>query len=348
MTDAEGLTLVEIADLVGGHLEGDGGLRVVGVAPVDEAGPGHLAFLALKRYARYAESCGALGFLVSTELRGSVPAGRPCVVVDEAYPALRTLLMALCPPETLPAGVHPTAVVGRGATLGEGVHIGPYAVIDEGASIGARTVVEAHSVVGRNATIGAGCRLHPHVVVYHGSLIGSDVIIHSGACVGSDGFGYTFVDGAHRKMPQVGRAVIEDEVEIGANVTIDRGSLGDTVIGAGSKIDNLVHLAHNVKIGALSLFAALSGVAGSTRLGKQTWVGGRVGIINQLDVGDGARIAVGSMVMRDVPAGETVSGYPARPHREGMRRQAQVARLPRLMERLDKLEEEVERLSGLS
>jgi UDP-3-O-[3-hydroxymyristoyl] glucosamine N-acyltransferase len=336
------MSLDEVARLVGGSVRGEGSLSVVGVAPVDEADADQLAFLALKRYVRYAEGCRAGAFLVSEDLLASVPEGRPCVVVHEPYPALRTVLDAFFPEHTRAPGVHPTAILGRGVALGADVHVGPFAVLEDGVTLADGVVVGAHSVVGRGASIGAGTRLHPHVVVYHGSVIGAGAILHSGVRVGSDGFGYTFVDGAHRKMPQVGRAVIEDGVEVGANTTIDRGSLGDTVVGAGSKLDNLVMVAHNVRIGALSLLAALSGIAGSTRVGRGVWLGGRAGVINQLELGDGARIAVGSLVTRDVGAGETVSGNPARPHREELRRQALLSRLERLVDRVERIEAELE------
>ncbi len=341
-----GLSLGEVAELVGGRVEGDDTLRVTGVAPVDEADPTRLAFLALRRYVRYVAECPAAGFLVSADLSEVVPAGKPCVIVDEPYPALRTLLARLHPEVDVPAGVHPTAVLEPGVRLAEGVHVGPYAVLERDVVVGSGAVIGAHCVVGRGSTVGARSRLHPHVVVYHDSVIGADVIVHAGARIGSDGFGYTFVDGEHRKMPQVGRAILEDGVEIGANTTVDRGSLGDTRVGAGSKIDNLVQIAHNVRIGARSLLAALVGIAGSTRLGEQVWVGGQAGVVNQLEIGDGARIAVRTVVWRDVAAGETVSGYPARPHREDLRRQAHVGRLPRLVERVERLEAEVERLSA--
>ena len=340
------MTLDEVAALVGGRVRGQGSVSIVGVAPVDEAGADHLAFLALKRYVRHAEACRAGAFLVSEELLAAVPEARSCVVVREPYPALRTVLGAFFPEQAAPVGVHPTAILGTGVSVGAGVHVGPYAVLEDGVSLAEGVVVGAHSVVGRGVAIGARSRLHPHVVVYHGSVIGADVILHSGVRVGSDGFGYTFVDGVHRKMPQVGRAVIEDGVEIGANATIDRGSLGDTVVGAGSKIDNLVQIAHNVRIGALSLLAALSGVAGSTRLGRRTWVGGQAGIVNQLEIGDGVRVAVASVVTRDVPAGDTVSGNPARPHREELRRQAHLGRLERLVERVERIEAELKGRSG--
>ena len=197
--------------------------------------------------------------------------------------------------------------------------------------------------MGRGTWVGARTRLHPHVVVYHGSVVGNDVIVHAGARLGADGFGYTLVEGEHRKMPQVGRCVVEDGVEIGANTTIDRGSLGDTVVGRGVKINNLVQIAHNVRLGALTLVAALVGVAGSTRVGKRVWLGGQAGIINQREIGDDARIAVASVVTRDVPPGETVSGHPARPHRQALRKQA---RLGRLSHRVERIEEEMSRFPG--
>lgn len=339
------LTLERVAKLVGGRVDGDATLTIAGVAPVDEADPDQLAFLALRRYVRHAESSGARAFLVSEELRSAVPDGRSCVVAPDPYAALRVLLQAFFVEEGVVPGVHPTAVLGRGVRLGASVGIGPYAVLEDGVIVGDESSVGAHCVIGRLSRIGNRTRLHPHVVVYHGSVIGSDVVLHAGVRVGSDGFGYRMVDGAHLKMPQVGRAVIEDGVEIGANTTIDRGSLGDTIVGAGSKIDNLVMIAHNVKIGALSLLAAMVGIAGSTRLGKRTWVGGQAGVINQLQIGDDARIAVATKVFGDVPAGETVSGHPARPHREELRRQALLGRLPKLVERVDRLEREIERLS---
>jgi UDP-3-O-[3-hydroxymyristoyl] glucosamine N-acyltransferase len=297
-----------------------------------------MAFLALRRYARFAAASRAGSFLVGAELESALPATAPRVVVSEPYAALRTLLAYLHPEEPAVPGVHPTAVLGRGVQLGEGVRIGPYAVIGDGVTIGDETRIEAHCVLGAETTIGPACTLHPHVVTYPGTIIGRGVILHAGVRVGSDGFGYIESGGVHEKIPQVGRAVIGDFVEIGANTTIDRGSLGDTVVGEGVKIDNLVQVAHNVRVGAASLLAALVGIAGSTRIGRGTWFGGRASAINHLDIGDGARVTFGSTVTRDVPPGETVSGYPARPHREELRRQAELGRLPRLAARVRSLE----------
>jgi len=333
-----GLTLARAAELVGGRAEGDTTVTVRVVAPLDEAGPGQMGFLGQRRYGRFVESSSAGSFLVATELEALLPEGAPRVVVDDPYPALRVLLMYLHPERPGAADVHRTAVLGRGVRLGAGVRVGPYAVLEDGVSVGAGTRIGAHCVLGEGTAVGEGSVLHPHVVTYADTVIGSGVTLHSGARIGSDGFGYTLVDGEHLKMPQVGRAVIEDGVEIGANTTVDRGSLGDTVVGRGSKIDNLVQVAHNVRIGARSLLAALVGIAGSTRIGSGVWIGGRASAINHLKIGDGAQIAFGSTVMRDVPAGETVSGSPSRPHREQMRRQALVGRLEKLLERVRRLE----------
>ena len=340
------LTLAEVAQLVGGRLEGDGNTPVRGIGPVDEVrGEDQVAFLATKRYARFVPDSTAGAYLVASALESYVPEGIPCVVVDDAYPALREGLAHFHPDRAWTPEVHSTAVIGKGVSLGEGIRIGPYAVIEPGAVIGDCTRIGAHCVVGCDSEIGRDCLFYPHVVVYHDCSVGDRVILHSGVRVGSDGFGFTFVDGEHRKMPQVGRCIVEDDVEIGANSTLDRGSLGDTVIGKGSKLDNLVHMAHNVRVGALSLFAALVGVAGSVRIGQGVWMGGQVGVSNHLEIGDGARLAIATKLMRDVPAGETMSGHPARPHREQMKKQAHLGRMPKLIKRVERLESAVSELS---
>lgn len=332
------LSLSEIAGLVGGELVGDGDLSVSVVRPISEAGPGELAFLANRRYAGLLEGCRASAYLVGRELAPRLPEGANSVVVEEPRLALASLLHRLHPPRHSLPDIHPTAIIDRRAELGERVAIGPYAVVEGGASVGAGARIGAHSVVGRGAKIGEDSLLHPHVVIYADCQVGARCVVHSGARIGSDGFGFVFGDGEHRKIPQVGRALVGDDVEIGANSTIDRGSIGDTVVGPGTKLDNLVHLAHNVRVGARSLFAAMVGVAGSTKVGSDVWMGGMAGVSDHLAVGDGARLAIASKVMRDVPAGVTVSGHPARPHRRQMRRQAAAARIGRLDARVRRLE----------
>jgi UDP-3-O-[3-hydroxymyristoyl] glucosamine N-acyltransferase len=346
MTAARVLSLAEIAEVVGGELRGDGALSLRGVGSVEEAGPDEIAMLSTKRYAKYAAESRAGAFLVTTDMERYVPEGRPRVVVAEPHRALVTLLTHLYPTERAATGVHPTAVLGKGVRLGTDVAVGPYAVLDDGVEVGDGSCIGAHTVLGRNVRVGAGCTLHPHVVLYPNSVLEDRVILHSGVRIGADGFGYVFFDGAHQRIPHVGRVVIHSEVEIGANTTVDRGSIGDTVVEQGVKLDDLVMVGHNVRIGAHSMLAGMVGIAGSTRLGRGVWAGGQAGFINHLEIGDGARIAVAAKVMRDVPAGEVMSGHPARPHREDLNRQAHLGRIEKLVGRVKALEAEVQALKN--
>jgi UDP-3-O-[3-hydroxymyristoyl] glucosamine N-acyltransferase len=337
------LTLARVAELTGGRLEGDGSRRVAAVVPAAEAGEEDLAFLAARRYAAAARGSGAGAFLVSKELEDHV-SDRPRVVVTDGHRALQALLTALHPVEPPEAGVHPTAVLGRRVRLGEGVRIDPYVVLGDDAVVGDGSHLGAHVVLGDGSTVGAGCVLHPHVVLYPGTVVGDRVVLHAGARLGVDGFGWAEVDGVPRKVPQVGGCRVGDDVEVGANSTVDRGSIGSTVVEPHAKLDNLVHLAHNVRLGSGSLLAALVGIAGSTQVGRGVLMGGQAGVINHLRIGDGARIAAAAKVLRDVEAGEVASGHPARPNREYLRKQAHLSRLPRLVARLEELEERLARL----
>ncbi|MDP2955108.1 MAG: UDP-3-O-(3-hydroxymyristoyl)glucosamine N-acyltransferase [Longimicrobiales bacterium] len=337
------LTLGAVAALVGGRLDGDPRLPVAGVAPVREAEGSQIAFVAAKRYGKHVAASRAGSFLVS-EAMAAFTEGRPRVVVGDAQCALVTLLRHLHPAERGPVGVHPSAVLGPRVHLGADVYVGPYAVLDDDVSVGDGSRVGAHVVLGRGARMGRECTLYPHVVLYPGTRLGDRVIVHSGTVLGADGFGYAFFDGAHQRIPHLGKVILGNDVEIGANSAVDRGSLGDTVVEEGVKVDNLVQIAYNVQVGAHSMMAALVGVAGSTHIGKGVWMGGQAGVIDHLEISDGARLAVASKVFRDVPPGETVSGHPARPHREDLSRQAHLGRLPRLLERVKALEAEVEAL----
>jgi UDP-3-O-[3-hydroxymyristoyl] glucosamine N-acyltransferase len=331
------LTADAIARAVGGQVVGDASAVVRSVAPLERATDGDLSFLATPRHAPALAASRAAVVLVSPELADTPGAVRARVVVADPQAALVSLLSQFAPAADAEPGVHATAVVGRDVRLGRGVRIGPYAVIGEGARLGDRVVVGAHCVVEPGVEIGEGSRVHAHVTLYSGTELGRDVVIHAGARIGADGFGYILRNGRHEKIPHVGRCVIGDEVEIGANATIDRGSVGDTVIGAGTKIDNLVHVAHNCRVGKNCLFAAQVGLAGSVVIEDGVALGGQVGVADHHTIGAGARLAAQAGVFGDVPAGQTWSGYPARPHREALRAQAALFRLAPLLKRLERL-----------
>jgi UDP-3-O-[3-hydroxymyristoyl] glucosamine N-acyltransferase len=334
---ARALTAGDVARLVGGELSGDAARAVTGVAPLDRAAPGDVTFLAAAKYAPLLAGSRAGVVLVSPELAEGAAHVPARIVVANPHEALLALLPALFRPAPRVPGVHPTAVVGRGARLGADVTVGPYAVIGDGAAIGDRAWVDAHCVVGAGVTVGEDARLHPGVTLYAGAVVGRRVILHAGVRVASDGFGYVFRENAHQKLPHVGRCVLEDDVEVGANSTLDRGSVDDTVIGAGTKIDNLVHVAHNVRVGRLCLIMAQVGIAGSVRVEDGCVLAGQVGISGHHTIGKGARVAAQAGVFGDIPAGETWSGYPARPHREALRAQAALFKLPSLIRELERL-----------
>jgi UDP-3-O-[3-hydroxymyristoyl] glucosamine N-acyltransferase len=222
--------------------------------------------------------------------------------------------------------------------MGEDVTVGPYAVLEEGVTLADRVLIGSHTVVGAGSLVGEDSTLHPHVVLYPGTRLGARVTIHSGVCLGVDGFGYVPGETGPQKVPQVGGCIVEDDVEIGANTCIDRGSIGRTVVGQGTKLDNLVHLAHNVQVGPGVLIAAMVGFAGSTRVGRGAMFGGQAGIVGHIEIGEGARIGAQSGVIGDIPPGATVSGYPARNNREYLRAMGLAFKLPETMKKLEGLE----------
>jgi UDP-3-O-[3-hydroxymyristoyl] glucosamine N-acyltransferase len=331
------LTADAIARAVGGQVVGDAAATVYGVAPLERATERDLTFLAASRHVPHLARSRAAVVLVSPELADSPGGVRARVVVADPQAALVSLLPRFARASAAQAGVHETAVIGRSTRLGRGVSVGPSAVIGDGAVLGDGVVVGAHCVVGPGVRVGDGSRLFPHVTLYSGAELGQRVMVHAGARIGCDGFGYIFRNGRHEKIPHVGRCLIGDDVEIGANTTIDRGSVGDTVVGAGTKIDNLVHIAHNCRVGTNCLFAAQVGLAGSVVVEDGSALGGQAGVADHRTIGAGARVAAQAGVFGDVPAGQTWSGYPARPHREALRAQAALFRLPPLLKRVEKL-----------
>jgi UDP-3-O-[3-hydroxymyristoyl] glucosamine N-acyltransferase len=333
---ASTITAEAIAALVSGELIGDGQIAVDGVAPLDRAAANHLSILSAARYAPMMATTDAGIVLVDPEFRDAV-GGRARIIVNQPAEKLLGLLPRLYPQEAPVPGVASTARIGRGVRLGERVSIGEYAVLGADVRIGDGAAIGAHCVVGDGVAIGDGARLWPGVAIYPGTSIGSRTFIHAGARIGCDGFGYVFHDGAHQKIPHVGRCIIGDDVEIGANTTIDRGSIDDTVVGSGTKIDNLVQIAHNVRIGEKCLVMAQVGIAGSVTVGDGAILAGQAGVSGHLSIGAGARVAAQAGVFGDIPAGETWSGYPARPHRESLRASAALFKLAGMMRRLEKL-----------
>lgn len=331
------LTLREVADLVGGRVVGTDDIRVMSVAPLDEATDSDLGLFASRRYAREAFATGAGALLASEAVAALIPEHRAAVVVDDAHVAMARILAALYPEPPHRQGVHATAILGHGVRLGEDVSVGPYAVI------GDDTVIEEQARIGPHVTIGARCHVgartvvHPQVVFYDGTRVGADAIIHAGVRLGVDGFGYVQVDGHHSKVPQVGGCEIGDRVEIGANTCVDRGSIGNTRVGEGTKLDNLVHLAHNVRLGRHVLLVAQVGIAGSTRVGDGVVFGGQSGAVNHVEIGAGARVAAKTGVLRNIGPGETVMGFPARPRTEFLRAQATLSRITGMLPGLRKL-----------
>ncbi|MEO7318866.1 MAG: UDP-3-O-(3-hydroxymyristoyl)glucosamine N-acyltransferase [Chthoniobacteraceae bacterium] len=333
------ITIQELAALVGGQfaLAADGTKTVCGGAAIAEAGEGDVTFFGNSKYLPALKTCRATAALVPMDFSEEIP---PVAIrVENPSLAFSKLIEKFAPaPVTFPSGVHPSAVIGRDVTIGEGASVQPFTVIEDGASVGARSVIGAHGYIGHGAKVGAGCLLHPRVTVGARCLVGNRVILHSGVVLGSDGFGFEFSDGKHVKIPQVGIVQLDDDVEIGANTTLDRARFGRTWIGEGTKIDNLVQIAHNVVIGKHSLVIALTGIAGSVKIGNYVTIAGQVGIVGHIEIGDQVIVAAKSGISKNIPAKEVVWGSPSLPMREAKEQLALIRRLPKLFERVKKLE----------
>jgi UDP-3-O-[3-hydroxymyristoyl] glucosamine N-acyltransferase len=331
-------TLSELAARVGGRVVGDGSVVLSRVGAVDEATSDTLTFATDEHY--YAEALeSAAGAILVDE---AIPLGdhpeKPLLVVAHARQALAGLLQMLKPPRPKGPFRHPSAIVEDGAKIAEDAYIGANAYVGRNVKIAGGATIGAGAFVGDDVTIGEDAWLHPRATVLEGCAIGNRVVLHAGSVIGSEGFGWAFVEGRLQRIPQVGNVVLDDDVEIGANTCVDRAQTGSTHIGEGTKIDNLVQIGHNCRIGKHCAFASLTGLAGSTVIGDHVQVGGQTGFKGHITVGSRATIAGQTGVWGDVPEGATISGMPGRDHRERMKTEVILRRLPKLVARVDALE----------
>jgi UDP-3-O-[3-hydroxymyristoyl] glucosamine N-acyltransferase len=332
-------TLQELATMCGGELVGDPALKITGAASLGEAVPGEISFYSDPRYGALLRKTRASAVFVPVDLVEPITPAQ--IRVSQPNKTFEQVLLKFAPkPIAFTRGIHPSAVIDASVQLGERVSIQPYVVIEAGSRIGDDTVIGAGSYIGHGSVIGAACLIYPRVTIRERSRIGSRAIIHSGVVIGADGFGFEFVENRHKKIPQLGIVQIDDDVEIGANTTVDRARFGRTWIQQGVKIDNLVQIAHNVVIGKNSVIAAQTGVSGSTRVGEYVQMAGQVGIVGHVEIADGSRIAAQSGVSKSVSGG-TWFGYPAMPMPEARRQIAWVRRLGKLFERVKAIEKKL-------
>jgi UDP-3-O-[3-hydroxymyristoyl] glucosamine N-acyltransferase len=337
-------TVAQLAQQLNGQVIGDGSVPISGLAPAESARAGELTFAENAKYFAAAEGSQAAAILVSEPF---VSAGKVLIRVPNARIALARALPIFFPPEEHPRGIHPSAIISQSAQIDPLAHIGPHCRIGPRVRLGARSVLMGGNDLRADCQLGDDVCLFPNVVLYRKTQLGHRVTIHAGSVIGSDGFGYVFDEGRQRKVLQLGQVIIQDDVEIGANAAIDRGTLGPTIIGEGTKIDNLVHIAHNVTIGKHCLIMGQVGFAGSTIIGDYTVIASQSGIADHLKIGKQVVIGAKSGVMRDLPDGSRVLGIPAVPDRQAKRQIIAAQQLPDLVKRFREMEKQIETLQAL-
>ena len=333
-----------IAGFLKGEIEGDPDVVVNNIAKIEEGKPGDISFLANPKYEQYLYTTKSSIVLVNKSFISSTKVNATLIRVDNAYDAFASLLQLVVQSKPVKKGIHPTAVIEPSASIGEDVYIGPYAYVGENCKIGERVLLFPHVYVGDNTVIGNDTLLNPGVKVYHECRIGQKCVIHAGTVIGSDGFGFApQSENEFLKIPQIGNVVIEDNVEIGANVAIDRATMGSTVIRKGVKIDNLIQIGHNVEIGENTVMAGQVGIAGSTKIGRNCMFGGQVGIAGHLKIADGTKIGAQSGIPGDVKKENSILlGYPAIDHRDFLRSSILFKRLPEINTRIEKMAKDID------
>ncbi|MCK8824562.1 UDP-3-O-(3-hydroxymyristoyl)glucosamine N-acyltransferase [Fuchsiella alkaliacetigena] len=332
--------LRELAELVGGRVVGENELEISGVGGVGDVQAGEITFAQTEEYFLKAEASPAAVIIVEEDFESA----KTLLRVDNSRLAFAKIAQEFTPQLYKTGQIHKTAVIADDVELGSGVSIGPQVTIESGVQIGDNTTLAAGVYIGREVSIGNETLIHPQVVVEHGTQLGSEVVVQAGTVIGSDGYGFESTEQGHYKVPQLGNVIIEDRVELGANVTVDRGATGDTVVGQGTKVDNLVHIGHNVKIGQNCLIVAQVGISGSVELEDWVTLAGQVGVVGHLKIGANTTIGGRSVVISDVPADSFYSGYPARDHKKEMRIKAARQKLPEMLKELRSLKKEVAKL----
>jgi len=333
------MKLNKIVEKTGGSLSGDGDIEIMNAAPIESAGVGEISFLHMRRYLRHAKNGSASAIVTSEDIAKSLP-GRNLIVCPNPLEAFSKVLEIFAPHDPVKTGVSPRASVAASASIGAGASVMDFVFIDEEAEIGPETIIYPNVFVGRKAKVGANCIIYPNVTIRDRCIVGNRCVLHPGAVIGADGFGFTPGPDGFKKIPQIGRAVLEDDVEIGANTTIDRGAVGDTVISRGVKLDNLIMVGHNVKIGEHTVAASQAGISGSTKIGSWVMIGGQAGFVGHIEIGNGAKIGAQAGIMGNVEDGATVAGYPAIEKTKWLRQVANLEKMDRLMDELRKRERE--------
>ncbi len=338
----------QIASLINGKIEGDANASINSFGKIEEAKEGQLAFLANPKYEEYIYTTKASVIIINEALELKQTVNATLIRVPDAYSAFATLLAKYQEIMTQQMnGIQQPSYIAKTASYGQNVFIGAFAYLGENVRIGNNTKIFPNVFIGDNVKIGNDTIIHPGVKIYKDCVIGNYVSIHAGAVIGGDGFGFApQPDGSFKKVPQIGNVIIEDDVEIGANTTIDRATIGSTIIKAGAKLDNLIQIAHNVEVGNSTVIAAQAGVSGSTKIGKGAMIGGQAGIVGHLQIGDGAKINAQSGVSKSIEAGKAVTGSPAHDYTAALRSQALSRNLPELEKRVRELEDLVKQLMG--
>ncbi|MBI4848494.1 MAG: UDP-3-O-(3-hydroxymyristoyl)glucosamine N-acyltransferase [Nitrospirae bacterium] len=334
------MKLKELADIIGGKISGNPDVEITGASGINEAGQGDITFLADKKYLNDLFSSKASAVIVKEEIKGLAAS---MVIAGNPYFTFAKALEALYKKPFKTSGISDKAVICADVSLGEDVLVYPNVYISSNVVIGARVTISPGVFIGEGSSIGDGSFIYPNVTIRENVRIGKKVIVHSGSVIGSDGFGYVFENGVHYKIPQVGGVIIEDEVELGANVTIDRATTGNTVIGRGTKIDNLVQIGHNVKLGKNCIVISQVGISGSVEIGDGVILAGQVGVRDHITIGSGAMIGAQSGIAENIPDGQVYSGSPAIPHRTWLRAQSIYAKLPEYIKRLQELERKIDK-----